>query len=522
MLYNRVSYCATLIACFAIITEAADSYEQIVSQCQSLNERSNSIRDSFIFAYNGYKKYAYGHDEILPISNKSYDSRNGWGATIIDSLDTLLIMNLEEDYQRALEFVSKVDFSKSSVVSKGFETNIRYLGGLLAANDLRPNPILVQKAIEVADKTLLPLFTDTTSMNVKLKVPYGYMDLIRNQPQIVDSILLAEFGSYSMEFTRLSQVTGDPKYEKLTNDLTDVIIKNPTSMPGLYPAFWTVNPFAPINSSLITVAGGTDSFYEYLIKNYLLQNKENGDLLNTWQKSVESIEKYLLSPTVEDPQIQFVASVRNSTIYAMSNELICFWPGNILLGISQISDQVKRNQYRNFADIFFKSCIEIWQKTNTGIAPESWTWHPRENTIERTLNNLLGGNFKFYTKQEKQKRAVGRTFEITSAFYDLRPETIESIFYYYRLTGDKQYQDLAWELYLAIDKYAKTGSGYARVDHVDIVPAKLQDFQESFFFAETLKYLYLIFADKNCISLNDYIFNTEAHPFKLPSPIQFQ
>lgn len=89
----------------------------------------------------------------------------------------MLIMGLEEDYQKALGFVKNIDFSRSDSSSKGFETNIRYLGGLLAANDLRPDPILVQKAVEVTDLTLIPLFVDSTSMGKSVKVPYTNMNL---------------------------------------------------------------------------------------------------------------------------------------------------------------------------------------------------------------------------------------------------------------------------------------------------------------------------------------------------------
>jgi mannosyl-oligosaccharide alpha-1,2-mannosidase len=98
-------------------------------------------------------------------------------ASIVDALDTMLIMGLEEDYQNALLFIKDIDFSHSKDASKGFETNIRYLGGLLAANDLRPDPILVQKAIEVTEYTLVPLFVESTSMGKEVKVPYTYMDL---------------------------------------------------------------------------------------------------------------------------------------------------------------------------------------------------------------------------------------------------------------------------------------------------------------------------------------------------------
>lgn len=125
-----------------------------------------------------------------------------------------------------------------------------------------------------------------------------------------------------MEFTRLSQVTGDYKYKALADGLTNAAIEQPTRMPGLFPTSWTVEPFAPVNTSTITIAGGGDSFYEYLIKNYILQNKENDDLLHIWQDSVESIENYMLSPTAQDPRIQYVAMISNSTVYYSSQELV--------------------------------------------------------------------------------------------------------------------------------------------------------------------------------------------------------
>ncbi|KAI7894077.1 glycoside hydrolase [Mucor mucedo] len=425
-------------------------------------------------------------------------------ASIIDALDTLLIMGLEDEYEEALEFVKKIDFTQSKDSSKGFETNIRYLGGLLSANDLRPNDILVQKAIEVTEATLIPLFIQSTSLGVDVKIPLTYMNLNTNKPESGNTINLAEFGTYTMEFTRLSQVTGDPKYEKLATDVINAAIQHSTRMPGLFPTSWTVHPFAPVQASTITIAGGGDSFYEYLIKNYLLQTDRNERHKEVWQNSVESIEEYMLSPTLQNPDIKYVAMIGNSTVYYSSQELICYWPGNILLGMTQMADGEKKNQYKAFADTFFESCIETWKKTETGIAPESWNWIPQNNELGKKLNALFENKLKL----PKMKREIARSFSMGNHIYDLRPETIES--------------DLAWSLYGAIEKYAKAGAGFTRVDDVDRLPIQVQDFQESFFFAETLKYLYLTFTDKNCISLDRYVFNTEAHPFILPEPIAFQ
>ncbi|KAI8881506.1 glycoside hydrolase family 47 protein [Backusella circina FSU 941] len=447
----------------------------------------------------------------------------------------MLIMGLDSEYNRALQFVQGVDFGHSADPSKGFETNIRYLGGLLAANDLRPNRVLVQKAIEVAEKTLIPLFVYTTK-GPKVAVPHTYLNVNTETPQADSTINLAEFGTYSMEFTRLSQVTGNPKYQELADNMINIAIQQPSSLPGLYPTSWTLDPFKPDSSSTLTVGGGGDSYYEYLVKNYLLQNKKYPDQMKSWVQSVDSMERYLLSPTKANPNVQFVAMARGDQLSYNSQELICFWPGNILLGITQIEDETIKAQFRRFADTFMDSCIETWNSTQTGIAPESWSWTPLNTKQEDKFRAAVQASSSTTTttssksatpkkSAKKEKRRIQKdepTFTITNSIYDLRPETIESLFYYYRLTGDVKYQKLAWQFFKAIEKYAMTGSGFGRLNNVDSTATKIEDFQESFFFAETLKYLYLIFADKECISLNDYVLNTEAHPFKLPNPIQYQ
>lgn len=79
---------------------------------------------------------------------------------------------------------------------------------------------------------------------------YAYNTFIySNKPVSGNTINLAEFGTYTMEFTRLSQVTGNSKYEKLATDLINAAVKHSTRIPGLFPTTWTVKPFAPVDSS---------------------------------------------------------------------------------------------------------------------------------------------------------------------------------------------------------------------------------------------------------------------------------
>lgn len=196
----------------------------------------------------------------------------------------------------------------------------------------------------------------------------------------------------------------------------------------------------------------------------------------------------MLSPTSQNPDIKYVAMIGNHSVYYTSQELvrnylhlyvellltykflqICYWPGNILLGITQITDEAKRTKYRKFADTFYDSCIEAWVKTETSIAPETWNWVPQDDSLEKKLNGLFENSLKSSNipKKSHQKRSgasstktINRSFYVGNSIYDLRPgkikkkysivlfmrtkhiiiETFESIFYYYRLLGDTKYQ----------------------------------------------------------------------------------
>ena len=109
-------------------------------------------------------------------------------------------------------------------------------------------------------------------------------------------------------------------------------------------------------------------------------------------------------------------------------------------------------------------------------------------------------------------------FWATSAAYILRPETMESLYYAYRVTGDRKYQDMAWEAFGNMKEVAKAGSAYASVRDVTKADGGGNfDNMQSFWLAETLKYLYLIFAEESEVQVkargkNTFVYNTEAHP----------
>lgn len=201
------------------------------------DEKLGAVKEAFKHAWNGYKEYARAHDELSPISKGFKDPFNGWGATLVDTLDTLWIMDLKDEFEEAIGEVSKIDFKTS--IRKDiplFETVIRYLGGLIAAHDVSSGqyPILLTKATELAE-ILMGSFDTPNRMPVTY---YYWAPSYASQPhRAASKVVLAELGSLSLEFTRLAQLTQESKYydavARITNELE--IWQNSTNVPGLWP-----------------------------------------------------------------------------------------------------------------------------------------------------------------------------------------------------------------------------------------------------------------------------------------------
>lgn len=117
-------------------------------------QRLKAVKDSFVHSWTGYRTHAWMHDEVCPVSGDAKNGFGSWGATLVDSLDTLWIMGLKAEFEEAVGAVGRIDFSRTDLGTLNvFETTIRYLGGLLGAYDLSDGayPVLLEKATELGD-----------------------------------------------------------------------------------------------------------------------------------------------------------------------------------------------------------------------------------------------------------------------------------------------------------------------------------------------------------------------------------
>lgn len=189
--------------------------------------------------------------------------------------------------------------------------------------------------------------------------------------------------------------------------------------------------------------------------------------------------------------------------------MVSFAGGNFILGGILLQEQ----KYIDFGLQLVKSYHEVYRGTASGIGPEGFSWVDSGQT--------QGGRNNPAPPQDKAAFYEETGFWTSAPYYVLRPETIESLYHAYRLTGDDIYQDQAWEAFRRMLELCRVGSGFSGLRDVTRADGgKHDDFQESFWLAETLKYLYLTFGPESEVQLqpdgsSGWVFNTEAHPVKV-------
>ncbi|KAJ7596035.1 glycoside hydrolase family 47 protein [Mycena floridula] len=457
-----------------------------------------AVEQIFVTSYDGYKQFAFGHDELLPISEQPSDPRNGWGASIVDAMTTMQIMGLSDLFAEAVEFASNIDFSKSQTPDTVslFETTIRYLGGMVSAFELNGSqfPALIQKSQELADKMSFAWVNETQN------VPFGFLDFADNTPQIQTSNI-AEAGTLVLEWSTLSKLTGIDKYRNLTERSVRQIASLADPLPGL--AAQGIDPSTgQFVGGYVTWGGGSDSYFEYLIKYARLSNTDDPIFADTWHTAVDSSIKNLLRTSTVGNHLYLADFDDNRQIRHVGSHLACFYGGNWLFGGKLLNNQTIVNIALDLID----GCWNTYASTATGIGPEAFAYISADG-------NFTGGDapspndLAFFQEHG---------FYITSSAYIQRPEVLESNFYAWRATGDTKYLDRAASAIESFNRFLPATVAFAGLNDVDDVNSSQIDDMESFWFAEVLKYLYLTFDDPEHISLNDYVFNTEAHPFKAP------
>ncbi|KAH6641130.1 glycoside hydrolase [Chaetomium tenue] len=497
--------------------------------------RRDAVLASFQRCWKSYRKLAWMSDELTPVSGGRHNPFGGWGATLVDSLDTLWIMGLKEEFEHAVAAASKINFNKvPNHDINVFETNIRYLGGFLAAYDLSGDERLLTKAREVGE--LLYVAFDTPNRMPMTR--WNAWAAGWGQAQVAhDHVLLAEIGSFSLEFIRLSILTGDPKWYDAVQRIIELLQaqQQTTRLPGMWPVVGDARKGDFTRYQDYTLGAMADSLYEYLPKTYALA----GGLLPIYREMYEqsmdtAIQHNLFRPMLPDENDVLVSGLVRSRadndklvreLRPEGQHLVCFAGGMFALGGKLINNQTHVEKGEKLTD----GCIWTYQAMPLGIMPEWFDMLPCESADRcpwdedkwrRAVLTKAGLDGDMDPKHGDEiiahKRIPKGFVSIGDSRYILRPEAIESVFILYRVTGRKDLLESAWKMFEAIEENTKTPLANSALDDITVTEWKPSqtDSMESFWLGETLKYFYLMFSEPDLISLDEYVFNTEAHPLK--------
>ncbi|KAI7983915.1 Mannosyl-oligosaccharide 1,2-alpha-mannosidase MNS3 [Camellia lanceoleosa] len=489
--------------------------------------RQQSVKNAFIHAWSGYKKYAMGYDELMPLSQRGVDSLGGLGATVVDALDTAMIMGIDEVVSEAGSWIEKN--LPERISQKGqvnlFETTIRVLGGLLSAYHLSgaeqgknlihkgPKPIVyLENARNLADHLLIAFNSSPTV------IPFSDVVLhdrtAHPAPDGMSST--SEVSTLQLEFNYLSSLTGDPKYSIESMKVLEHL-KTLPKVEGLVPIY--ISPqTGEFNGENIRLGSRGDSYYEYLIKVWLQQRDSKLTYLHDmYEEAMKGVRHLLVRKSIPNGLV-FVGELPygpNGAFSPKMDHLVCFLSGTLAIGATKgmTKEKALKANLLTFEDLenlklaesLAETCFEMYSVTSTGLAPEIAYF----NTEGHSEEGPDGGN-----KSSKYVHDI--IIKHADRHNLLRPETVESLFVLYRITGDLKYREWGWEIFKAFEKYTKVNTGgYTSLDDVTVLPPRRRDKMETFFLGETLKYLYLLFGDNNVIALDEFVFNSEAHPFPI-------
>ncbi|XP_052895309.1 ER degradation-enhancing alpha-mannosidase-like protein 2 [Anopheles moucheti] len=484
-------WCCIAACIFLSVSEVQGLRKYAANDMHRLRER---VRQMFHHAYDGYLQYGAPYDELRPLSCDAIDTWGSYSLTLIDALDTLAVMGNYTEFGRVVQLLRDRSFDADINVSV-FETNIRIIGGLLSAHLLSYHADLASMGLvkpgwpcegpllEIAEdvaQRLLPAFDTATGM------PYGTVNLRHGVPYGETSVTCtAGIGTFILEFGTLSRLTGNPVYEDVAMNALSALYKHRSPI-GLYGNHIDVQTGRWIAQDA-GIGAGVDSYFEYLVKGSILL--EQPALMAKFLESKVAIDRYLKR---EDWYV-WVSMSKGQITLPVFQSLEAYWPGLLSL-------------YGNIKEALrvLHNYQSVWRQY--GFLPEFYNIPTGEAGANREN-------------------------------YPLRPELIESVMYLYRATGDPFLLEVGENILESIEHSAKTSCGYATIRNV--LTHQQEDRMESFFLAETTKYLYLLF-DPNNVLHNDgsignvvkvlknvddrteisecvlgaggHIFNTEAHP----------
>ncbi|HVQ39375.1 MAG TPA: glycoside hydrolase family 47 protein [Pyrinomonadaceae bacterium] len=446
----------------------------VLPQRQHQVRLAAEVRAEFMHAWTGYKKYAWGHDDLKPLSKSYHD----WYSepllmTPVDSLDTMILMGFKDEAAATRKYIiDNLSFDKDISV-QNFEITIRLLGGLLSSYQLTRDKRLLALAEDLGNR-LLPCFESPTG------IPYRYVNLKTGKVR-GEKTNPAEAGTLLIEFGTLAKLTRRPIfYEKAKRALVETYKRrSPIGLVGT----WINVETGQWTDTDSHISGAIDSYYEYLLKCWLLF--DDPDCRRMWVESIAAINRYL-ADEIDRPFDQPVGRPDQGSVNATPREL---WYGH-----SDMTTGKRTASVYGALDAFFPAVLALGLDLNRA-------------------KRLQESSFKMWQLHGIEPEELDyKKMAVVSPGYHLRPEIVESTYYLHHYTKDPRYLRMGETLWRDFVKHCKTEAGYAALKSA--VTKEKSDAMQSFLFAETFKYFYLLFAPPNTLNFSKVIFNTEAHPIR--------
>ncbi|KAK3904877.1 glycoside hydrolase [Staphylotrichum tortipilum] len=482
--------------------------------------RQQAVRRVFLRSWTSYKTHAWLYDELSPVTGKGKTTFGGWSATLVDALDTLWIMDLRSEFHAAAAAAAQLDWAATQDTAVNvFETTIRHLGGLLSAYDLSREAALLEKAHELG--TMLYIAFDTPN-----RMPpfwFRFDDAKRGRQAAGARDPAASPCSLSLEFTHLALLTGDPKFADAVARVGEFLeaSQGDSKLPGLWPKWIDFAALSVGRENVFTMGGLADSMYEYLPKMTALLGGDHGvQYEKMYRAAMDAAQRHLLfrpmisSPDL-DPEGQAALFLGDVNVRAsgmervpLAQHLACFAGGMFALGgkLYGIPEHV------GVGGRLARGCAWLYEVFPTGLMPEEALMLACEGAEGECEVDWESGK-----KGEAPLPVDKGVKSIRDARYILRPEAVESLFVMWRVTGEELWRERAWKMFEKVVQSTETRFANSAIADVNVAgETEKLDSMESFWLAETLKYFYLIFSPPDLISLDDYVLNTEAHPFLRP------
>ena len=419
---------------------------------------AKQVRDEFLHAWSAYKGFAWGYDEVAPISGKPKDffvQGHSFGLSIIEAMDTLYVMGLDDELKECVGWLrAHLNFDVDGNVQM-FEAVIRMVAGLLTGYYATGERILLDGARDLADR-LLPCFLKSPS-----GAPYRYANL-RTGAVSDPKSNLAEIGSNILEFGDLSRLTGDQKYLNASMKAYETVMGKRSGVDLLGTNF-DVEKGDFNGTDDVAPDEPVDSFYEYLWGGWqMLGNAQTRDWYFLLTDAIVKYKPQQISGHLWFRTVDFRNG--NPTLDTTSSELAAFY-----------AELIAKSGYRQIGESFY----------------DSWTsLLDRYELIPEVINYRDGS--------------------IVDAKYWMRPEYPNSSFDLWFLTRDDKYRRTAYRYFEALRRNCRTAAGYTVLTDVRTRPMTQGDYFPAYSFSENFKYLYLMFADSPRFDGSAYYLNTEG------------